>query len=137
MSSLITSFLPIIIVLIGFGLVLGLPVGKIVKGIGVRWILFLALGLMLPLFPMLLNYIQNNPPQSLQEWMTWIGILLLILSLVFRLLFGAGFTGRLVEHLVFSALYDALKGFFNLAFKGLVKAFAGLLKGLQALLRLF
>lgn len=119
MHDLYIVLLPLFIVLIGFGLMLGLPVGKMIKSIGMRWLLFSALGLALPFFPVLVDHVKNHPPQSFQELVTWIGIFLVILSLLLRLLFGAGFTGRLVEHLLFSAVYDALKGFFHLVFVGI------------------
>ena len=123
--------------LAGLGLVLGLPVGKLVMSVGTRWIIFSALGLLLPLFPVLLNYVQNNPPKSFHDVMTWIGVSVVTLSFLLRLLFGAGFTGRLLEHLAFSTLYDVLKGIFNLVFTGLEKIFTVFFKLLKALLKLF
>jgi hypothetical protein len=118
MTQLIPGLLPILLVLLAIGMILGLPVGKWAKQLGMRWLVIAALILFGPaVFYGLWDYARHNPPQSLREVLTWLGVGFLAVALLLRLIFGAGFAGRMFEHLIFSAVYDFLKAVVGLMFK--------------------
>lgn len=118
MSDTFIPFLPILIVLAGIGVVLGLPVGKWAKALIARWLLVAALLAIAPiLFRDVWDYARHTPPRSLGEIIAWLGVFVVALSYLLRLLFGRGFAGRVASGIVSHAAYDLLKGMFRVTFK--------------------
>lgn len=128
MTDFFAPFVPVIVVLLGIGVILGLPVGKFVKGMGARWLLFSALGVA---FPLLLIHVRNNPPQNLQELGVWIGVALVAVLFLLRVFLGERFISEIIQGVIADAIYDLLKSLF----RGTFYLFRGLFRGITRMFR--
>lgn len=128
MEELLRAFLPLLIILVGLGVMVGFPFGTMLSVVG-RWgLILLAIGVIAPMTPAILDHLQKNPPRSLQELGIWLGFTSVIFLFFLRIIFGSGAIGRLFEKLVASAVYDVLKGLAKALFFGYRSFIKALLK---------
>lgn len=118
MGELLGALVPLLILLLGIGVIVGFPFGALLKAVGKWGLILLAIGIIARMLPTILERLQKHPPQSLQELGIWLSCAFVVFLVLLRLIFGSGAVGRLFERLVASAIYDVLKGLVKALFFG-------------------
>jgi len=114
MNELLAAILPLFLVVIGFAVILGLPLGRVLKG-AAKWVMILSLiAIVAVQGPALLDYLSKHPPRSLQELAVWVGIGFLLFLAFLRIAFGQGAISRFFERIITSVVYDMLKALVRL-----------------------